>query len=133
ILAVGDSYTYGHGVPADESLPAMLQRALSDRSLGTAIEVVNLGRPGFNLLADYCTIIQARKLFTYHSIVLLLSSDDASPFTRRELIELGLHAGRFRAPQWIDSKWIGVAGEIIRRLYSEEQILGRALSVCFYE
>lgn len=48
IAAVGDSYTYGQGVAAEEALPSQLEKALGDR-LGTAVEVLNFGVPGYNL------------------------------------------------------------------------------------
>ena len=44
ILAVGDSLTEGLGVPADETYPAQLERAL--RAAGHAVTVVNAGVSG---------------------------------------------------------------------------------------
>jgi hypothetical protein len=47
VLCVGDSHTYGAGVPADQSYPAQLQQILDARSPGVW-GVVNLGVPGMN-------------------------------------------------------------------------------------
>jgi hypothetical protein len=47
ILCVGDSHTYGAGVPWDESYPAQLQRLLDQRAPGV-YSVVNLGIPGMS-------------------------------------------------------------------------------------
>jgi hypothetical protein len=41
ILVLGDSFTYGWGVAADEAWPKVLERAL-----GSDVEVANLGTPG---------------------------------------------------------------------------------------
>ncbi len=47
ILCVGDSHTWGYGVPRNASYPAQLQRILDERSPGE-YGVLNLGLPGMN-------------------------------------------------------------------------------------
>jgi lysophospholipase L1-like esterase len=47
ILCIGDSHTYGAGLPEDQSYPAHLQRQLDERSPG-GFSVINLGVPGLN-------------------------------------------------------------------------------------
>ena len=44
IVALGDSFTYGWGVEAEESWPKALEQRL--RSSGLDVEVANLGKPG---------------------------------------------------------------------------------------
>jgi lysophospholipase L1-like esterase len=46
LVAIGDSFTYGHGVQDDEAYPAVLARTLAAR--GHAVEVVNAGVPGYS-------------------------------------------------------------------------------------
>ncbi len=45
VLAVGDSFTYGHGVARDEPWPALLPATLEARGAGP-VQVENLGQPG---------------------------------------------------------------------------------------
>jgi lysophospholipase L1-like esterase len=46
IVAIGDSFTYGHGVQDDETYPAVLETLL--RARGHDAEVVNAGVPGYS-------------------------------------------------------------------------------------
>ncbi len=46
ILAIGDSFTYGHGVQNDETYPAVVAALL--RARGHDVEVLNAGVPGYN-------------------------------------------------------------------------------------
>lgn len=46
ILAVGDSFTFGHGVQDDEAYPAVAERLL--RAHGHDVQVLNAGVPGYN-------------------------------------------------------------------------------------
>jgi lysophospholipase L1-like esterase len=46
VLCIGDSFTFGIGVPPNQKYPAILERQLNARSTGAKYRVVNLGRPG---------------------------------------------------------------------------------------
>ncbi|MEQ9075872.1 MAG: SGNH/GDSL hydrolase family protein [Sandaracinaceae bacterium] len=48
VVALGDSYTFGLGVSADEALPAALEAALLEAE-AAPVEVLNFGIPGLNL------------------------------------------------------------------------------------
>ncbi len=56
ILALGDSFAFGHGVPEEEAYPAALQRVLRER--GRDVEVVNAGVPGYGT-ANACALLAA--------------------------------------------------------------------------
>src|SRR5712691_7679877 len=55
IVALGDSFTYGWGVEAEESWPKALEQRL--RSSGLDVEVANLGKPGASP-RDYADIAE---------------------------------------------------------------------------
>ncbi|MCC6766711.1 MAG: hypothetical protein IT293_18790 [Deltaproteobacteria bacterium] len=46
VLAIGDSFTYGHGVQDDEAYPAVVEKLLRGR--GRKVRVLNAGVPGYN-------------------------------------------------------------------------------------
>ena len=54
IAVVGDSFTFGNGIPADQRYSALMQRALGD-----GFEVLNFGLPGNNTPEETAVIRQA--------------------------------------------------------------------------
>ena len=48
VAVLGDSFTFGWGVAADEAWPALLEERLATHLPGTAVEVLNFGVPGYN-------------------------------------------------------------------------------------
>lgn len=75
IAAVGDSFTYGLGVTADDALPARLEAALHDRA-APSIQVLNFGVPGA-ALPD--TVVRTRSFVArWHPdlVLLFLYADD---------------------------------------------------------
>jgi hypothetical protein len=52
ILVLGDSFTFGLGVPLEESYPYILERLLNESSSGTEYEVINAGVPGYDTVAE---------------------------------------------------------------------------------
>ena len=56
ILAIGDSFTYGHGVQDDETYPAVVERVLRRRGYG--VEVVNAGVPGYSTDQAYTWMLR---------------------------------------------------------------------------
>ena len=48
ILAIGDSFTMGVGVESSETFSKVLERLLRSTELGTSVEVINAGVPGYN-------------------------------------------------------------------------------------
>src|SRR6185436_19517966 len=51
VLALGDSFTYGHGVQDDEAYPAVLEREL--RGSVPGVRVLNAGVPGYSTDQSY--------------------------------------------------------------------------------
>jgi lysophospholipase L1-like esterase len=49
ILTIGDSFTFGTGIEAEQAWPAQLERALAQEGRGASIAVVNGGIPGYGL------------------------------------------------------------------------------------
>ena len=55
VLALGDSVTFGMGVPAEQTFPRQTEALLNGaaaRSSGTPVEVLNMGIPGYNTLHE---------------------------------------------------------------------------------
>jgi len=47
VLCLGDSITFGWGLPLSETWPELLETALSARLMGRRVEVINAGYPGY--------------------------------------------------------------------------------------
>ena len=56
VVCLGDSLTFGHGVPVRETYPARLANELRDRMRGSRWEVINTGMEG------YCTFQETSQL-----------------------------------------------------------------------
>lgn len=135
VLAVGDSYTFGFGVADHESLPAQLQRTLN-RSLGTPfVEVLNAGRPGMNLIEEWAFLRQLGSWLEYDFLLLCLSSDDASPWSRWELMRRDEPGWREEWKlQWHpESRSVPHLLTALGTVVQEERRAGRGMAVAFYE
>lgn len=53
ILCLGDSWTFGQGLPAEASFPKRLQAILRQRHPGRLLTVVNAGQPGYSWYQGY--------------------------------------------------------------------------------
>lgn len=74
ILCLGDSHTFGVGVPADRTYPAQLEQLLADR--GLTVNVVNLGAPGTNTSQIRCHLPEWIQRFRPSAIVVLAGVND---------------------------------------------------------
>ena len=73
IVALGDGFTYGYGVEAEEAYPAVLERSLAGHG---RVRVYNLGVPGFSS-GDYVRLAgQAVAPLQPHLVILGLCLDD---------------------------------------------------------
>ncbi|HEX2223519.1 MAG TPA: GDSL-type esterase/lipase family protein [Thermoanaerobaculia bacterium] len=87
IVAVGDSFTFGHGVKVDESFPAVLERGLP----GT--EVVNLAVSGYGV--DQQLLMLSQRGFRYQPDVVLLGFYIPDIFRTDDL-----YHGRYAKPRY---------------------------------
>lgn len=109
ILVLGDSFTYGSGVRAEETYPKQLARLLEARGGGRRIEVINTGVSG------YGTFHQAAFLrdegWTYEPDLLILQmfpnndlSENLHPFSREVRGGfLRMKGDSPREPAWVQS------------------------------
>ncbi|MBT9584932.1 hypothetical protein IV102_16435 [bacterium] len=130
LLLVGDSYTFGWGVSGDQTYAAYLDRLLSQARPGW--RVVNLGVPGFSLLAsaqrlqDYLHTVDRRRvrgvlvlhadndpvdnvLYLHHKTGFLVRTyPPRSPTSPSRLINLLTRAWRdYTAPEGVGPKTQG--------------------------
>lgn len=54
IAVLGDSYTFGHGVPQDQTFPALLENRLNQSVKSDLFRVWNLGVSGYNTEQENC-------------------------------------------------------------------------------
>lgn len=52
VIALGDSVTFGMGVAQDKTFPAQTEALLNAAAQGPAVEVLNMGMPGYNTLHE---------------------------------------------------------------------------------
>ena len=77
VLAVGDSFTVGWGLEAEQSWPAKLEERLEDEAGGHSIRVINAGVSGYNLRQIRSTI------------------EESLPLTGARLVVVGLYSSRY--------------------------------------
>jgi hypothetical protein len=134
IVVTGDSYTYGLGVRAAETLPAQLGERFSTSSARPQIEVINLGCPGMSLFSAQALVHQLLDLVELDLLLLVLSSDDTMPWLRDQAAQLALDWNALWSTRW-DSKGdvLGpalCAFDAIARAVRARQ---RQLAVAYYE
>ncbi len=80
VLAVGDSMTFGWGVPQEEGFTEQLQRELS-RGLGRPASVINAGVGGYNSVQELAFLREDGLRLAPDLILLVYVSNDVEPFT----------------------------------------------------
>jgi lysophospholipase L1-like esterase len=71
VIALGDSFVFGLGVPAEEAFPAALERALDG-----GVRVENAGVPGYNLVQSVARLEEALSVAAPEAIVLGFLEND---------------------------------------------------------
>jgi hypothetical protein len=84
---LGDSYVFGPGVGAMETLPARAERHLNESAGGRLFEAVNLGVNGYNLWNAWLAFNRMPQI--YDGVVLSLCNNDAQLFERTLRIDYG--------------------------------------------
>jgi len=96
ILCLGDSHTFGVGVPADQAYPAQLGRLLQDQ--GVEVNVVNLGVPGQNTS-------QIRRnlpgwIRQYHPVAVVILAGVNDGWNQADALLAELEDGQLRNQPW---------------------------------
>jgi hypothetical protein len=134
IVVTGDSYTYGLGVRAAETLPAQLGERFSTRSARPEIEVINLGCPGMSLFSGQALVHQLLDLVELDLLLLVISSDDTMPWLRDQAARLKLDWSGLWSSRWdptgdVLGRALGAFDAIVRAVRARQ----RQLAVAYYE
>src|SRR5512139_1639636 len=97
VIVLGDSFTYGDGVRANEALPAQLELQLNQKG-NARYEVLNFGVPGYNTAQEFA-YLQEAGLALHPDLVIVafnLSDADFSPLRNQSRSHVMLvHAKEF--------------------------------------
>lgn len=88
IVIVGDSFTWGDGVEADEAYPVVLENMLRERRGEEAIEVTSWSRPGWNTWREWKSLQPQLPMLDPDLLIIGYCINDAEPLNRRQLMEL---------------------------------------------
>lgn len=134
VLMLGDSYTYGFALAEREGIAAQLETELNRAYQGSLYEVLNLGRPGLNLIEELALFDMLAPELEHDLVVVSLGDDDAHPWTRNELAGLG---GRWQEQwqtQWqADNIVAPFVGDALQRLAKRCKAAGQALVVTYFQ
>jgi hypothetical protein len=134
VVMLGDSYTFGFGLPEREGLAGQLEVELNRTTPGALFEVLNLGRPGLNLLEELAVFDMVSAELAHDLVVVSLGDDDAHPWTRNELAHLG---GRWEEQwrgQWAeDNPAAPFLKDGLRELARRTRAAGTPLVVTYFQ
>lgn len=130
IVAIGDSFTYGWGVSAEQSWPKALEAGL--REHGYDVEVANLGQPGASPVVYARTAAKAVPLLKPDLVVVgITQGDDLAQLKGEEALTSPETADRGREPA--GGSRMGIASRlsnaIVGRLYPNFLFLLRRRAV----
>jgi lysophospholipase L1-like esterase len=87
IVALGDSYTFGHGVELNETYSKVLERLLNKRNDGWRYEVLNFGVPGYNAAEKVEILASKATKFEPDLVIFQYLNDDIVNWTEFRQIE----------------------------------------------
>ncbi|MBU6283437.1 hypothetical protein KGQ64_14460 [bacterium] len=89
ILAIGDSFTYGHGVQLEESWPKVLEARLAEGARdGRTVSVLNAGQPGYGIDQVFESFRLRRLDLAPDLVVVGLHSTDVTDDADKPLFDL---------------------------------------------
>lgn len=130
ILAIGDSFTYGWGVAAEQSWPKVLESSL--RGHGYDVEVANLGQPGASPLVYAQTAASAIPLLKPDIVIVgVTQGDDLAQLKKEDMASTPRpdEAGREAANEPPQDAASRLAGAVVGRLYPNFLFLLRRRAV----
>lgn len=129
IVAIGDSFTYGHGVQLEESYPKVLERRLAERGAGAPpITVLNAGQPGYGMDQIYKSFVMRRLSLEPDLVLVGVHTTDVTVDVDKSLFDL---RDGMLVPLDARHNWIYVQGTILEylpRLIEKSQLGRLALS-----
>jgi lysophospholipase L1-like esterase len=129
IVAIGDSFTYGHGVQLEESYPKVVERRLAERGVGEPpVTVLNAGQPGYGMDQIYKSFVLRRLALEPDLVLVGVHTTDVTIDVDKSLF--GLHDGAL-VPLDARHNWIHVQGTILEylpRFVAASQLARLALS-----
>ncbi len=112
IAALGDSFTFGHGVGGDETWPSVLERTLEDRIGSSRFEVINYGVEGYSARDE--AIVLQHKVMQWHPDMVILgyvcNDPEVDPIQP-------LHAYFHHAAWWQSSQVLRLAAQFKNSLH----------------
>jgi hypothetical protein len=84
IFVLGDSFTFGYGLPLEDSYPNRLEHLLNEASGGTEYEVINAGVPGYDTV-DEAELLA--KVIGHYSPQLVIVGLHPGDFITREQLQ----------------------------------------------
>lgn len=79
VLVIGDSFTWGSGVHAEDAYPDRLGRAVDRLKVREPIEVVNWSRPGWNTVHELRALQRHRPKVQFDLVIVGFVLNDAEP------------------------------------------------------
>ncbi|ANM31465.1 hypothetical protein ABI59_20675 [Acidobacteria bacterium Mor1] len=79
VLCIGDSYTFGWGVPEEEAYPAQLHETLRASRPELDSQVYNLGVPGYNTVQEFHLLRQQSERYEPDLVILGFVMNDGEP------------------------------------------------------
>lgn len=97
ILLIGDSHTFGYGVPFEDTFGEVIRRRLQEHYPGKKVEVLNSGVAGYNSLQEFALLKKFLPAFRPDLVVIQSSSNDFEPIKYSDEWG-GLHGDGYTIP-----------------------------------